>query len=168
VETGFRKIEAFAQLIRTQASASPKSWTSTVFQNLECPLYWARAAYETDNGDMMAKIKEAINFHWVNAHREQQNSLRVVADSIDTMFHQEQNGAHNSKRSKGKANGTPTPREIYPDAYEFEIHQPLEQDYLISRPHLCEDLHAADTAPKRGDPDVTVVMGRLRASLHQH
>jgi hypothetical protein len=162
VETGYRKIEAFAHLIQTQASASPKCWTSTVFQNLECPLRWARVAYETDDAEMMAKINETINVRWVNAYREQQVSLQAVADSINTMFQQEQKGTHNSKGGKGKAYGTPTPREIYPDAYEFEIHQALEQDYPTVRSHLWEDLRAADTAPKRGEPAVTVVMGHLR------
>lgn len=163
VETAYRKLEAFAHLIQDQSSASPKGWTSTVFENLHHPLHWARVAYETNNGGMMTKIHEAINIRWVKAHRQQQESLRAVADSINTMF--EQNGVHSGKGGKEKANVIPTPREMYPNAYNFENNEPLEDIYLPRRPQYWDDLNDADSAPKRGDHGVTVKMGLLRYTI---
>jgi hypothetical protein len=59
---------------------------------------------------------------------------------------------------------TPTPRELYPDAFEFDVEhlEPLEQPHASSRAQLWSELKTEDTAPKRGDLGVTTKIGLLR------
>jgi hypothetical protein len=163
VQEGFCKIEAFAQLIHIQGATITRSWTSTVFQDLERPLHLARVAYENDDEEMIQNIHESIKLRWVNAHRLQQNSLRIVADSINTMFERDEGVAEIDEEDD--SDGTPTPRELYPDAFEFEDIKPLKEPYSSGRVHQWTELNTEDPAPPRNDPDVTVKMSELRLRI---
>ena len=163
LKAALRKIDAFAQLVRVQEATTSRSWTSTVFQQLERPLHLARVAYENGDETMMTKIQEAINLRWVNAHRQQRDSLRAVADSINTMF--EQDNKNEGEEEGDEENDTPTPRELYPDAYIFDDCKPLKQPYALHQSQHWPELDAIDPAPKRGEAGVTVKMSGLRYTI---
>jgi hypothetical protein len=166
VQEGFRKIEAFAQLIHTQAAVTTRSWTSTVFQNLERPLHLARVAYENDDGDMIQSIHEAIKLRWINSHRVQQSSLQAVADSINNMFERDDDLAE-TEDEEGDSDGAPTPRELYPDAFEFDDIKPLKEPFFSGQIHQWTELNTEDPAPARNDPDVAVKMSGLRLRIEK-
>ncbi|KAF2029989.1 hypothetical protein EK21DRAFT_66538 [Setomelanomma holmii] len=149
--SGYRKIETFTQLIHLQSTAPIRSWMSNVFHNLERPLHLARVAYENHDDVAIASIHEAIKLRWINAHRQQQQSLRTVADSINTMF---EDDTHEEAEDEG--DGRLTPRELFPDAFEFEAIEPLKQPYTASQTNMWTELKVEDTTPKRGEPGVTV------------
>ncbi|KAF1912391.1 hypothetical protein BDU57DRAFT_522620 [Ampelomyces quisqualis] len=155
VQRGHRKIEKFAQLVEIQNMMSRKSWASTVFSHLERPLHLARIAYENNDGDAMDKIHKAFMVRWVNGVRSQQESLRTIAESINEMFDEanEEDDRDDEDDNEGENEGsTPTPRELYPDAFEFEDVGPLKQSYTAQ----WSELRADDPAPKIGQPGVTV------------
>jgi len=154
-----RKIDAFAQLVHVQDATTSRSWTSTGFQQLARPLHLARVAYENGDETTMTKIQEAINLRWVNAYRQQQDSLRAVADSINTMFEQD------SMNEGEEGDGKPTPRELYPDAYNFDDCKPLKQPYSSNQSQHWPELNAMDPVPKRGEAGVTVKMSGLRYTI---
>lgn len=116
---------------------------------------------------MMTKIFEAINTRWVNALRQQQTSRQIVADSINALFEQDENdvAGKEDEKDEDEVDGTPTPRELYPDVYEFETRKCLKQTYTTSQSHSWSDLYVPGSAPQRGDPGVTVKMGDLRYTL---
>jgi hypothetical protein len=166
LEAGYRKIEAFAQLIHVQEATTTRPWTSTVFQNLERPLHLARVAYENNDGETLGNIHEAIKLRWINAHRQLQVSLRAVADSVNTMFEKEEH-VKNVEEDNFEDDGTPTPRELYPDAFEFEDIKPLKQPYTPNQAQLWLELRTEDSAPKRGDSGVTTKMGSLKFHIRK-
>jgi hypothetical protein len=170
LEAGYRKIEAFAQLLHVQDVTTSHSWTSTTFQYLERPLHLARVAYENDDLEMMRKIREAIKLRWINAHRQQEVSKRAVANSINTMFKQEESEIKledegDSEVEETDDDGMPTPRELYPDAFEFDVIRPLKLPYAANQANFWPELSTVDTAPKRGDPGVTTTIGLLRICI---
>jgi hypothetical protein len=162
VQEGFRKIEAFTQLIHVQGATTAREWTSTIFQHLERPLHLARIAYENDDMEKIEKIQEAIKLRWINAHRVQQRTLRAVADSINNMF--ERDDGIDEMDDDG---GAPTPRELYPDAFEFEEVELLKEPYSSGQVHDWVDLSTKDPAPPCNDPGVTVQFSALRLRIQK-
>jgi hypothetical protein len=79
-------------------------WTATVFAGIERVLHLARVAYEDGNLEQLNKIHEAILKRWVMAHRQQQQSLSVVANAITDMFDGDVASRHDN----------------FPEAFEFE------------------------------------------------
>jgi hypothetical protein len=59
----------------------------------------------------------------------------------------------------------PTPRELYPDAFEFDVVRPLKLPYTANQGNFWPELSTSDTAPKRGDPGVTTTIGLLRICI---
>jgi hypothetical protein len=167
VEAGYRKIEAFAQLIHVQDMTITRSWTSTVFQNLERPLHLACVANENKDSEMLGTIHEAIKLRWVNAHRQRRDSLQAVADSINTMFEKKDDVKNEDEEHDLDDDGNPTPRELYPDAFEFEDIKPLKQPYTSNQSQLWLELRTEDTAPKREDPGVITKMGLLKVHIRK-
>jgi hypothetical protein len=166
VQEGFRKIEAFTQLIHVNSATRVREWTSKVFQCLERPLHLARVAYENDDIEAIKNIQEAIKLRWVNAYRLQQWSLRTVADSINTMFEKD-DSADQMDDEEDEIEGIPTPRELYPDAFEFENTQLLEEPYTPGQVHHWIDLSADDSAPPRDGPGVTTQISGLRLRIQK-
>ncbi|KAH7076465.1 hypothetical protein BKA63DRAFT_593848 [Paraphoma chrysanthemicola] len=150
LQNDYRKLEAFAQLVKMQASSHP--WMSGIFQNLERPLHLARVAYENNDLKMINSIQEAIKLRWVNANRQRQKSLQVVAHSINTMF--EDDTAIEVEDDND--DGHPTPRERYPDAFQSDEIEPLTQPYSASQTNMWKELKTEDDAPKSGEDGVTV------------
>lgn len=148
---GYRKLEAFAQLIKVQSASAAHSWMTGVFQNMERPLHLARVAYDNNDSEMITSIHEAIKLRWINAHRQQQSSLRAVADSINTMFEDETVESENDE-----GDDRPTPRELFPDAFQFEEVEPLKAPYAASQSNMWTELETGDEAPNRNDPGVTI------------
>jgi hypothetical protein len=137
-------------------------WTSTVFQHLERPLHLARIAYENDDMEKMEKIQEAIKLRWVNANREQQRAKQAVADSINNMFDRE-----DTMDDMDDDDDAPTPRELYPDAFDFENVELLKEPYSYGQAHYWIDLSTKDPAPPRDDPGVTVQFSALRLRIQK-
>jgi hypothetical protein len=154
VQRAHRKIENFAQLFEIQHMSSTKIWASTLFTHLERPLHLARLAYENDDGDMMDKIRKAVMVRWVNGVRQQQESLRAMAESINDMF--ETDGEDGDDGDGEDEDGAPTPRELYPDAFEFEDTEPLKDPDASHQAGQWSELDADDPAPKLGRVGVTV------------
>ncbi|KAF2831351.1 hypothetical protein CC86DRAFT_342108 [Ophiobolus disseminans] len=165
LEPRLRKTEAFAQFVNVQAIYGPKGWNTSVFQELERPLHLARVAYENNNEEMMVKIQEAINLPWVNAYRQNEKPVRILADFISTMFEQEH--IEKGGNDDNKVDRAPTLRELYPDAYQFGDHAPLSQPYETVLAHLWSDLDFVDPAPRIGSPGVTVEIGDLRYTVRK-
>jgi hypothetical protein len=162
VQESFRKIEVFTQLIHVQGATTVREWTSTVFQHLERPLHLARIAYENDDMEKMEKIQEAIKLRWVNANREQQRAKQAVADSINNMFNRE-----DAMDDMDDDDDAPTPRELYPDAFDFENVELLKEPYSSGQAHYWIDLSTKDPAPPRDDPGVTVQFSALRLRIQK-
>lgn len=150
MQNGYRKLEAFARLTRLQASAHP--WMSGIFQNLDRPLHLARVAYDNNDLKMISSIQEAIKLRWVNAHCERQKSLQAMADSINTMF--EDDAAIEVENDND--DGHPTPRDLFPDAFQFNETEPLKQTFAASQAHMWAELKMEDDAPKGSEDGVTV------------
>jgi hypothetical protein len=167
VQEGFRKIEAFTQLIHVNGATRVREWTSRVFQHLERPLHIARVAYENDDMETIKNIQEAIKLRWVNAYRLQQRSLRTVADSINAMFERDDDDADQMDDEEDEIDDAPTPRELYPDAFEFKNIKLLEEPYAPSRVHHWTDLSGWDSAPPRDGPGVTTQISGLRLRIQK-
>ncbi|KAH7069252.1 hypothetical protein FB567DRAFT_243248 [Paraphoma chrysanthemicola] len=150
LQNGYRKLEDFAQLVKIQVPSHP--WMSGIFQNLDRPLHLARVAYERNDLKMINSIQEAIKLRWVNANRQRQKSLQAMADSINTMFEDDTT----IKVENDDDDGLPTPRELYPDAFQFDENEPLKQPYAASQTNMWTELKTEDDAPKSNEDGVTV------------
>ncbi|KAL6711999.1 hypothetical protein ACN47E_003042 [Coniothyrium glycines] len=151
VKAGYSKIEAFVQLIYAQDAFAAGSWTSTVFRGIERPLHLARVAYETNDQELMEKIHSVIKARWISAHRRQQAQLRIVADSISSMF-------------ADKADGSTIPQEEFPDAFVFEDVKPIT---MIPAPHLWIELESIRSVPQQGDEGVVVEFSTVRHKIYK-
>jgi hypothetical protein len=85
-----------------------------------------------------------------------------VADSINNMF--ERDDGIDEMDDDGDAS---TPRELYPDAFEFEEVELLKEPYSSGQVHDWVDLSTKDPAPPRNDPGVTVQFSALRLRIQK-
>lgn len=161
-QKALQKIEDFIILIHGPDSGR-EIWTHTVFGGFERPLHLARVAYENGDIEAIKNIQEAIKIRWVNAHRRQQKSLRVVANSIRSMFDDEDRTKDEYKQNDAKKWGNPS--ECYPDAFHFEDIEPVTHNTVPDG--LWLELSTEDIAPKHDDPSVIIKEDRLRLYIRK-
>ncbi|KAF2847878.1 hypothetical protein T440DRAFT_470686 [Plenodomus tracheiphilus IPT5] len=157
ITTAYHKIEAFAQLMQNQESQGERSWPSGVFNDIRRPLHLARVAYEYEDMAALKNIREAIKIRWVNAQRQQQQSLQLMADSIDSMYDDEEDEDDEMVLTN--------PSHLYPDAFQFGTEELISQKRKPSA--LWEELDAKDWAPKIGSPGITYSTKGVQVKIEQ-
>ncbi|KAJ4987386.1 hypothetical protein SVAN01_07124 [Stagonosporopsis vannaccii] len=135
------------------ATSSKAGWLKSSFQGIERVLHIARTIDMnidhdlSDSFERMGQIREAITKRWVNAHRQQQRSASAIAACIGSMSHSED------------------PKEIYPDAFDFETPELLEHEAAVN--YTWPELGKADIAPRVGDTGVTYTEDDFRIYIHE-
>lgn len=155
--TAYRKIEEFAQLMHNREAQGERPWPMGAFYDIRRPLHLARVAYERDDMDALKSIREAITIRWVNAQRHQQQSLQLMADSIDRMWDGDVDEDDEATSMK--------PSVLYRDAFEFGTEEPIAQTRKTSA--LWEELDATDWAPKIGSPGINVMTKGVLVRIEQ-
>lgn len=152
----FEKIQIVYQFVQDlDASGNMgKSWISTIFHGIERPLHLARVAYEIGDISALEKIREAIKVRWVNAQREQHQSLQLVADSINGMFVDSDDESDSEK-----------PRDMFPDVFDFNIQDPIPQKRKPD--NIWQELEWKDKAPQIGEDGVRVREMGLRVHIRK-
>lgn len=163
ITTTYHKIEAFAQLIHNQEAQGERSWPTGVFHDIRRPLHLARVAYEQEDMAALKRIREAIKVRWVNAHRQQQRSLQLVADSIDSMWDEYED--EDQDEDEDDETKSMKPSNVYRDAFQFGMEELIPQQRSPSL--LWEELDTRDWAPKIGSPGITVMTKGVHVKIEQ-
>ncbi|KAI8939979.1 hypothetical protein NX059_003703 [Plenodomus lindquistii] len=158
ITAAYEKIEHFAQLIHYHEAISERPWPARVFQGLDRPLHFARVAYENHDAEALQTIREAIKVRWVNSQRQQQQSLQVIADRLDTMF--DDNIDSNVEDAHQK------PSELYPDAFKFGNEKSLPQEQKSCQ--FWTEIDDKDWAPDVRLDDVTHKVKGIRVRIMLH
>lgn len=155
VQSALRKLDAFAQLLRTGYLTSPRPWICTVFADIARPLHLARVAFENNDIKAIERIQEAIKLRWINSIRRHQLSLRKVKDSIIDMI-------DNDTHMLGTLHQLRYPVELGGGDPKL-----LPQEYVGGHSSLWSELSTEDSAPKLDAPGVRWRIKGVRVQIRR-